>query len=208
MTPAQAKTASHGFLRQHSVQIGEALPPLEPVEELCPQDAASVATRSIVLRYVMGIGFGVEARSLKASLQEFGLFEHTSAQEQGLLSRPEHTQKEKINATWLTECIQSLPWCLGLVDLDPFRRCDDDLASHFLQPFSDPGGFISGATLRPFDEIYLQADLHYRLRWATREARLMGTRCPVEQEVIAERRKALDWVIGVEANWDEIPLDT
>ena len=208
MTPALAKTASHEFLRRHSVPVNETLPLLESVEELSPQDARSVATRIVVLNHVIGIGFGADANRLRASLDEFGLYEHASTRERDLLSRSEHTQQEKVNATWLTECVQSLTWCLGLVELDPFQRCDDDLANHFPRPFTDPSGFISEATLRPRHEIYQQADLHYRLHWAARNARLMGHQSTVDEGLISERRKALDWVIGVEADWDEIPLDT
>ena len=36
----------------------------------------------------------------------------------------------------------------------------------------------------------------------------MGSRSTVDERLISERRKALDWVIGVESDWDEIPLDT
>jgi hypothetical protein len=208
MTSAVAKATSHEFLRRHCVEVNETMPLIEALEELSPQDAPSVATRSIVLCYVIGIGFGADARRLKASLDGYGLYGHASAQEQALLSRSEHTPQEKVNATWLTECVQSLAWCLGLVELNPFQRCDDDLASHFPQPFTDPKGFISTASLRPIDEIYQQVDLHYRLHWAARNARLMGRRSTVDEGLVSERRKALDWVIGVESDWDGIPLDT
>lgn len=208
MTPAFAKSKSHEFLHGHSVEVNEALPLIEAIDELTPQDAQSVATRIMVLSHVIGIGFGADARRLKAVLGEFGILEHASVREQDLLSRTEHSQQEKVNATWLTECVQSLAWCLGLVELDPFRQCDEDLASHFPPPFSDPRGFIAESVLRPLDEIYQQADLHYRLHWAARNARLMGTQSRVHEGLMSERRKALDWVIGVEADWDEIPLDT
>lgn len=208
MTPALAKAASHEFLRHHAVELNEALPLIESIEELRPQDARSVAIRSVVLCYLIGLGFGADVRRLKASLEQFGLIEHASAKEQDLLNKSHHTEQEKINVTWLTECIQSLAWCMDLVELDPFRRCDDDLASHFPPPFTDPREFIAEATLRPQDEIYQQADLHYRLHWAARNARLMGTQSKADEGLISERRKALDWAIGVEADWDEIPLDT
>lgn len=208
MTPEHAKVASHEFLRQHSVQIGEALPVIEAIEDLNPQDARSVAIRSVVLSYVIGIGFNADPRKLEASLQQFGLYDYASAQEQELLSRPVHSQQEKINATWLTECVQSLAWCMGLVELDSFRRCDDDLATHFPRAYTDPRGFIEKAALRPIDEIYQQVDIHYRLHWAAREARLMRKESTLDEGLIKERRKALDWVIGVEADWDNIPLDT
>jgi hypothetical protein len=208
MTPALAKAASHEFLRRHAIEVNETLPLIEAVEELTPQDAGSVATRSVVLSYVLGIGFGADARRLKASLEQFGLYEHASTREHDLLSKSQHTQQDRVNATWLTECVQSLAWCMGLVDLDPFRKYDDDLATHFPPPFTDPRGFIADAVLRPTEEIYQQADLHYRLHWAARNARLVRTRSTVDEGLISERRKALDWVIGVEADWDEIPLDT
>lgn len=208
MTPALAKSISHEFLRRHCIEVNETLPLLEPVEVLQPQGARSVAIRCIVLSHVIGIGFGADIGRLKASLEEFALFEYASAREQGLLSRSEHSQQEKVNATWLIECVQSLAWCLGLVELDPFRRCDDNLASHFPRPFADPRRFISEATLRPLNEIYQQVDLHYRLHWAARNARLMKRPSTVEEGMISERRKALEWVIGPEQDWDEIPLDT
>jgi len=206
--PPLAKTSSHEILRRHSIQINEALPEIEPIEELHPQDARSVAIRSVVLSHVIGVGFGGNAGRLKGLLKEFGIYEHASPKEQDLLSRDQHTEQEKVDATWRTECVRSLAWCLGLANLDPFRRCDDDLASHFPAPAADPSTFISKARLLPVDEIYQQADLHYRLHWAARNARLTGHRCCLSEELIGERRKALDWVIGVEANWDEIPDNT
>jgi len=209
MTPAVAKRDSHDFLHRHAIDINEALPFLETMDELHPQDAQSVARRIVVLNHVIGVvGFGAPADRLRASLEAFGLFQNASAREQELLSRTGHSQQEKTDALWLAECVQSLAWCLGLAGLDPFRRCDNNLASYFPRPFANPSGFISGATLRPMDEIYQQADLHYRLHWAARNARLMGQRSKVDEQLTAERRKGLDWVIGVEANWDEISLDT
>jgi hypothetical protein len=104
--------------------------------------------------------------------------------------------------------MQSFAWCLGLAALDCFKHCDDDLASRFPDPFADPSGFIEAATLRPFDEIYRMADLHYRLHWATRQSRLMAGDFPISEGFVRERRKALDWVIGVEPDWDEVPSDT
>jgi hypothetical protein len=145
---------------------------------------------------------------MKAPLEEFGLLRYTSAYETRLLNANTYTEQEKVNATWLVECMQALGWCLGLVNLDPFAGCDDNLASHFPRPFTDPLDFIANAKLRPFPELYQQADLHYRLHWLARDARLNGYDSPVKEGVIQERRKAIDWVVGVEADWDEMPMDT
>lgn len=208
MNPTSAKEKSHQFLSAHEIEINESLPLLESEDELTPQDSAAVATRCVILSYVIGIGFGADIPKLNEYLKDIGLIEKASENERILLSKSSHTEQEKINASWLTESVQSLAWCLGLVDLDPYRSCDDNLATHFPDPFTDPSDFISSSKLRPFDEIYEQADLHYRLHWAARNIRLTGGECKVEEGFIRERRKPLDWVIGVESDWDEVPLDT
>ncbi|MFN9366686.1 MAG: DUF4272 domain-containing protein [Planctomycetota bacterium] len=208
MTPEEAKQRSHDFLAQHKLRINDTLPFIESPQELQPQSPDDVARRAIVLGHIIGIGFGQPGAKMKAPLEEFGLFRYTSANETRLLNANTYTEQEKVNATWLVECMQALGWCLGLVNLDPFAGCDDNLASHFPRPFTDPSDFIANAKLRPFPELYQQADLHYRLHWLARDARLNGYDSPVKEGVIQERRKAIDWVVGVEADWDEMPMDT
>lgn len=184
------------------------LPTLETEDELSPQNAPDVARRCIVITHVIGIGFGGDRKKIRDAITGFGLMDYTSAHEKDLISRDEHTEQEKIDAQWLVECMQSFAWCLGLDTLDPLQYCADDLSSKFPAPFTDPSNFIQTATLRPFAEIYRQADLHYRLHWAARNARVSGGEFPVREGLLRERRRALDWVIGVEADWDEVPLDT
>lgn len=208
MTPEKAKANSHLLLRERGIPVNEHLPVIEAPDSLTPQDAKAVARRSVVLSYVIGIAYGADVARLNSFLVESGLIGYASASEKALLGRTKHTEQEKINVGWLAECVQSLAWCMGLVELDSLRRCDDNLASHFPRPFADPSKFIGAAQLRPFEEIYQQADLHYRLHWAARNARLLGERSIVSEELIMERRKSLDWVIGVEEDWDEISLDT
>ena len=208
MTPEKAKANSHLLLRKLGIPINEHLPVIEAPESLRPQDAKAVARRSVVLSYVIGIAYGAEVARLNSFLIESGLIGFASASEQAILGRTKHTEQEKINAGWLAECVQSLAWCMGFFELDPLRRCDDNLASHFPRPFADPSAFITASHLRPFEEIYQQADFHYRLHWAARNARLLGERSVLSEELIMERRKPLDWVIGVAEDWDEISLDT
>lgn len=208
MTPDAAKIISESFLREHGIEINVTLPIIETPSELSPQTSKAVATRGVVLSYIIGLGFGASGGQIKPALVDYGLIDALSANELQLVNSDAISDQDKINCTWLTECAQSLAYCLGLADLDPFRPCDDDLASHFPDPFSDPNPFIESAALRSFDDVYLQADLHYRIHWAARNSRLTGTGCPVKESFIRERRRPLDWVIGVEADWDEIPLDT
>jgi hypothetical protein len=206
--PAQIKADSIALLREWGIPAVDHLPTIEAETELSPQSAAAVARRSVILNHVAGIGFGGDARKLSDAVNRWGLMPYASAIESDMFSRSTHTDQEKINATWLVESLQSFAWCLGLADLEVFQHCDDNLASRFPAPYADPSEFVSTAALRPFEEIYRQADLHYRLHWEARNAQLTGAHFPVSEGFVRERRKALDWVIGVEPDWDEVPGDT
>lgn len=208
MTPEAAKHQSHTYLAQHAIPINEALPLLESPSELAPRPAEDVARRASILTHIIGIGFGQPGGKMKKPLADYGLIEFVSDNELRLLDAAAYTEQEKTNATWLVECLQTIGWCFKFVALDPFTGCDNDLASHFPDPFTDPEEFVASTALRPFPEIFQQADLHYRLHWAAVDCRLKGLSSPIQESIMKERRKALDWVIGVEANWDEIQLDT
>lgn len=208
LDPEEIKADSIKLLRSWDIAVIDHLPTLEVESELSPQAAIDVARRCIVVLHIVGIGFGGNARKLRDALEAFGLMDYASAHEKDMLSRDEHTEQEKIDVQWLGEAMQGFAWSLELADLAPLEHCDDDLASRFPAPFADPADFIRAAALRPFDEIYRQADVHYRLHWAARNARLSGVDFPVAEGLIWERRRALDWVIGVEVNWDEMPSDT
>ena len=208
LNPEQIKAENIAKLMSWRIPVNKHLPTLESESELAPQSSADVARGCMVISHVIGIGFGGDTRKLQDAVRKYGLSSYVSDQEQDMLSRTTHSEQEKIDATWRVECMQSFAWCLGLAELDIFRSCDEDLASRFPAPFSDPSRFIESAKLRPFEEIYRQADLHYRLHWAARNARLSGEDFTIPEGLIGERRKALDWTMGVEPDWDEVPSDT
>ena len=168
MSPQEAKSMSEAFLREHRIEINATLPVIETQDELTPKSADAVATRAVVLSYVVGLGFGQTGERMKQPLIDFSLFESASANEQRLLTASSISEQDKVNCSWLVESLQSIGYCLGLVNLDPFSQCDDELASKFPPAFTDPSDFIRTAKLRPFDDIYQQADLHYRIHWAAR----------------------------------------
>ena len=203
----QAKARSESFLKEKGIRVNEALPLLEDISELSPQAPQAVARRCIVLGYMIGIGYDQSGSRLKEKLKEWDLYQFTSQEERALLEKNEFTDQEKVNATWLTECVQSMAWGLGIAEIDHFRHCDDDLGTKF-PIMSDPTDFIAQSTLRPFEEIYYQSDLLYRMHWASRDDRLDGKKGILEEGLIAERRKGMDWMLGVEEDWDEVPMDT
>ena len=208
MTPELAKSKSNRLLAQYGVLTNDALPCIEEIGALKPQMPELVARRAIILTYIIGIAFDQPGSKLLQPLQEYGLANSLSAREDQMLKLESYPKQDKIDAGWLDESIQSLAWTLGLAELDPFKNSDDDLPTIIPEPFSDPTDFIDSARLRPFDEIYQQADLYYRLHWVARDQKRNKTSPPLSNGVMRERRRALDWVLGVRADWDTMELDT
>jgi len=69
--------------------------------------------------------------------------------------------------------------------------------------------FQAGLKLRSAADLLQAADLAYCLHWAIRDAELNGNVAPgrVPPEVVVERRRALEWMMGDEY-WDDVNLDT
>lgn len=204
--PEQLRTENNALLRSRGIQVNEFLPLLEEASLLQPlaPGAAEIARRCMVLNHLIGIGFGGHPTTLKAAVEKWDLWSEASGRERGILSCDSHDEQELIDAMWLVECVQSFAWCLGLAGLPHLEGCEADLASKFPPPLTDPAEFIARARLRPFEEIYREADYHYRLHWATRQARLTGQPFGRYEGLVMERRKALDWAIGAEADWDSV----
>jgi len=201
------KERTNGYLESLGIETNPNLPLIEGLEEVKPRSAQDVAGRVCAIAYVVRIGFGANRTELIGYLRDFGLWKHVSDYEKSLLVTVEISEQDRINMEWMTECIQALGWAIYLVELDPFKHCDDDLASK-IPYMENPSDFINSACLRPIEEIQEQSDLYYRLNWYTKKCRREDKEGLLSWGIILERRKAIDWLYGVEQDWDEVPLDT
>jgi len=207
MDMEQLKLSNTHKLARLGIEVPNNLPQIEPLEEVSPRSSVEVASRLCALSYVIALGFGAKGKDLKPFLDEYDLMDSVTDHEKSLLDLDILPEQERINASWLPECAQALAWCINLAELNHFDHCDNDLASKI--PFkSDPGAFISNAALKPLEEIQQQSDLLYRMHWYARDCTLNGVEGPLNEGIISRRRKAIDWVYGVEEDWDEVPIET
>ncbi len=202
-------------LESWGVLVNEYLPCYYSIDELKPPNASDVAIRSLILTYVLGVTANVPTERLMATITELGINGFLFESEATLLRTQNPTEEQIDKADWTFEYLLSIAWALGRENIDPFitdhvkpSRENADLLDFYPRPFSDPNDFVENASLREFSELYKTADLYYRLHWACVENRLRPHGCRLVQPVIVHRRRALDWIIGVDANWDEISLDT
>lgn len=203
----ELKKRNTDYLRSVGITVPDHLPQIEDLDEVKPRLASDVAGRLCAIAYVIGLNYDVKGVELLKHLNRFNLMQYVSKYEKRLLNQNGSGGQDQINLSWLPESAQALAWCIGIADLDHFKQCDDDLAEKIPNRL-DPSEFIEKARLRPIEDIQRQSDLLYRLHWYTRHCGLEGQECKLSGGIIAERRKAIDWVYGVEEDWDEVPMDT
>ncbi|HYO67259.1 MAG TPA: DUF4272 domain-containing protein, partial [Archangium sp.] len=109
------------------------------------------------------------------------------------------------------EALWALVWALALVPvLDFGKHCGDELSGLLpdLRQSEGSRSFRKRAHLRRPEELYQALDLAYCLSWGIAEANLTRSPVPgrVEQYVVWERRRALEWLHG--DDWDKPRTDT
>jgi hypothetical protein len=154
-----------------------------------PPSADKVARRAIVLSVVSCRGFveGDYARSHEAAdlakrshdwLRAIGLEEDLSDWERQVLASPfgSLADRDRINASWLSEAVTILAWSLGKSDLPGFEeQCDPAATANslgFLQPTDST--VIRQPRLRPAEELQEYNEFIYHLHWRLRDFSLSG----------------------------------
>lgn len=119
-----------------------------------------------------------------------------------------------VNVSWTVESSYTLMWVLGFVTSEeleaPGEGCDTNAMVKFVQQFESFEEFRAACKMRTASEILDMIDLYYNIHWACVDHRLNPkTNCgEFNEEVVMERRKALEWIISEENDWNEISLDT
>ena len=202
----EVKQLNEQRLQELGVAVNLSLPRIEAPEALRPRTAQQVATRARVLSCVAGVASGRSADEVMDQLRAGDLLDFLTPRERNMLRKPKFSTSDRAWSACLSEAAHGCAWAMGLLDTGPLEKSPPTLASLF--PHTDPQPSILAARLRSFDEIYLRADLNYRLHWAARQARFDGSHFPLPEAHIQLRRHALDWIVGLPHDWDDMPLDT
>ncbi len=208
MTPEEAKDASQVRLSLAGIPVNPNLPLLDSFPDLTPRSACEVASRAFTMSYIVGISFGDSASETLERIRKDGLEEHLTPNEKIFLTKSSYSEQDRNWAYWHGESVLSCAWAMNLIVFDPFKDAPDNLADLFWGELVVPKNQIALASLRPFNEIYQEADFHYRLHWAVRSWRAHDLPFEISELLVAARRRAFDWIIGVPEEWDDVSLDT
>ena len=189
---------------------------IEAEVELRPTE--EVAQRALALFVVAlraeSLGVGKEIPIAEFKRNRPLAFGALTRKETSFLNAAAPDQQQIANFAWRYEALFLLQWALGLMpDLRyPSSICDVRAVARTMLDVSEDD-VLAGAQLRPTATLLDALDLHFRLHWAVRQARLDGNAKDALQDldpgVVLERHYALNWLVRFEdADWDDVDTPT
>ncbi len=178
------------------------------------REVEEVVARALILNAMLNIHFQAPTEIIGDWINRHNLESFLSEREKSILSRKteELTEQEKIDLYWYIEALWAFLWATNIVDkIDFTTPIPDNMVSLCPDLQIDEGDekFTEKMSLREYEEVYKQRDLYYRVMWWARQLSLTNGLDPkFDLSRSMERRKALEWIMDSELDWDDVPLDT
>lgn len=182
------------------------------------RDADAAVDRVRALMAVLHAVHGASAVQVGTTLQERGLLPWSTPQERTFLAllhqRGPDDHEVAAHRAWIgrrVEGLHALGWALGLLpELGPVGFSDVRPEAFAAVGPASPAGAPAEVVLRPHAELVARLDVLTCAHRAVQEHELRPIAAPLPLDVvpgaIAERRRALEWLLGDES-WDDIDLD-
>jgi Domain of unknown function (DUF4272) len=206
----QIKANNHNVIISQGYKINQWLPILDdpkirPIEE--------ILGRISVMNAVINIAFEAPTHIIKNWLIQNKLTKHITESEQLIIDKPnDHLNNFELNSMmWYLESLWALMWVVDMIPLLEFsEKVGDNMVSLLpnLENEENNDKILAIKKMRTELEIYTMLDYYYRLHWLTVDNRINGIKSKLTEGVIYERRKALEWVLNKDLDWDSVPMDT
>jgi len=212
----ERKVRSERELVRLALHAPVTLPPVVGEAEVELRQALEAAQRALALFVVAvraeSLGVGNEIPILELRQKRPAAFRGLTPNEASFLDAAAPEQQQIVNFTWRYEALFLLQWVLGLAAKlpHPSKVCDVPAVARTMLDTSEED-FLAKAAVRPTATVLDALDLHFRLHWAVRQARLDGKDGVngIDPGVILERHHALNWLVRFEnADWDDVDTPT
>ena len=212
MKPEDVKRESEKIILEKGGKILDWLPIMERNEPMRSNE--ELINRALILNALVNIYFEAPIHIIKNWIEQYNLTPFLSESERKLLDKTNEdlTEQEKINILWFNEALWALMWAGGLIKDLPIDKCVEDNMVKLcpnLENGENDSKFRRKMKIRTKEEIFKKLDLYFRTHWYTRNGRLNNDSTgKMNDEIILERRKSLEWVIDNTLDWDNVPLNT
>lgn len=198
------------FLEKQGFPVNENLPLLD-IQECCKIEK-EIAERINILHifYAIYLEGGESRKFFYKLIKKEGWSPFLSKSEKNMLSGLTLKEQQLVNFSWFKESIFMLLWCANKKLINSEKTEEIDIADIYslIPPEKEHQKFIESLKLRETYEMLLELDLYYNLHWLAKHYEDLGSTKKLNLSVIVERRKALEWILNKNADWDDVNLDT
>jgi hypothetical protein len=128
-----------------------------------------------------------------------------SVRESTTFDRSSLNPQDEIDFSWYQESLYAMLWAVGIVKVMEYPSKESNVSIYlkFVPPDINIKDFVENIRLRNELEVFQELDYYYNLHWIGKR-NVNG----LNMSVILERRKALEWIVDENADWDDIDLST
>jgi len=206
----QIKEENIARIRDKGYRFIEWLPVLEAS---AMRSLSDIKGRMSVMNALINISFEAPVKIIKDWISQSGLDAHLSEWEKAVLEKTEEelSNIEFNTLRWYLEGLWALMWATQMIEsLDEKEWCGDEMAT--LLPNLEEGEtnqkIEALSVLRTETELYTMLDYYYRLHWYCVDERIKENEALVNEGLVYERRKALEWLMNKDVDWDHVEMGT
>ena len=200
-------------LKREGVPVNENLPKISLKKIRSSKD---IAIRINILAVFKAISEDVNSLNFfKELLRKQDLIEILSKKEKEVLENGIVSKQNEIDLSWYQESLFALCWCLGIIPKmgSVKKEANLNLVYNFIPPDVELNYFISNARVIEEQDLLEELEYYYGLHWAVRHPENWNfinkfNYKKYNLSIIRERRKALEWVVDKNVDWDDVSLDT
>jgi len=206
----EIKQINEYIIKEKGYRVSDSLPILD---SFTLRDISEIKGRMSVMNALLNIAFEAPTYYIKEWIEQENLSDYLSASEIELLTldNEELSELELNSLSWYTEGLWALMWLCEMVEeLNPAHHVADYMVSLLpnLEQEENNEKINTLSSLRTPEDSYKMLDFYYRLHWYCVDERLKGNETLLNEGIIYERRKALEWVFNPSADWDHVEMGT
>ena len=184
---------------------------LKNIDQICKRAIASLLSIQLACDIIEGNDYYESKEYFLDLLEKFGVKDNLLYKEIKLFDG-DYTMQDAVDVSWTYECYWALCWAIGLINKMGFPSdvCNSKIAISFVSICKDYNDFKRKVKLRNIEEILDMLDLYYRYHWACVEKKVNDSAeiKDLNGEVVAERRRGIEWLIKDDNDWNDIVLNT
>ncbi|MHC8949584.1 DUF4272 domain-containing protein [Sphingobacterium hungaricum] len=197
-------------IKEQGYKVNDWLPILDSSQM---RDIKQIKGRMSVMNALINIAFDAPIYIIKDWIAAQKLNNFLSATEQELLQKDNYElEEQELNSlSWYAEGLWALMWLTEMCDKLVAEEYVSDHAASLL-PNLEQGEsnrkIDNLKSIRNERELYTMLDYYYRLHWYCVDGRLNSYEVKLNEGIVYERRKALEWAFNRSNDWNNVEMST